>query len=306
MEVREWALPVYTILMQLAAGSLLSLWLIRWSTGRQQGYALVDQVMRIPLSAILVTIVVAVIGSHFHLSRSYLSLLAMLNLRTSWLSREILFTIIFFGAVSGLVYIYWFSSGYPRLKMALGWVGIVSGMASVYCMAMIYLLPAQTMWNTPLTVISFLLTVVLLGVTAVSVMIIMDFKVSEIADVAGVGQRRQIIRRSFIWLALAGGITAVIILLLNLSLIATMRQGDLSALTSLELLLGLYQPLLILRYLTLFAGVGWFAITVFLLHRRPLREMAITTPIYLSCLLVLIGEIMGRFLFYATHVRLGI
>jgi anaerobic dimethyl sulfoxide reductase subunit C len=306
MEVREWALPVYTILMQLATGSLLSLWLIRWAVGRQHGYALVDQVMRIPLLAILVTIVVAIIGSHFHLSRPYLSLLAVLNLRTSWLSREILFTVIFLWSVGGLVYLHWFSSGYPRLKMALGWAGIVSGVASVYCMAMIYLLPTQTMWNTPLTVLSFLLTVVLLGVTAVSVMIVMDFKVSEIADAAGVELRGQIIRRSFIWLALAGGVTAVVTLLLNLSLIDTLRQGDLSALTSLELLLGLYRPLLILRYLTLFAGVGWFAITAFLLYRRPLREMAITTPIYLSCLLVLIAEILGRFLFYATHVRLGI
>jgi anaerobic dimethyl sulfoxide reductase subunit C len=306
MEVREWALPVYTILMQLAAGSLLSLWLIRWAAGRRHGYAPVDRVMRIPLLAILVTIVVAIIGSHFHLSRPYLSLFAVLNLRTSWLSREILFTIIFFWSVSSLVYLHWFSSGYPRLKMALGWAGILSGVASVYCMAMIYLLPTQTMWNTPLTVVSFLMTLVLLGVTAVSVMIVMDFKVSEIADAAGVELRGQIIRRSFIWLALAGGVTAVITLLLNLSLIATLRQGDLSALTSLELLLGLYRPLLILRYLTLFAGVGWFAITAFLFYRRSLREMAITTPVYLSCLLVLIAEILGRFLFYATHVRLGI
>ncbi|MFO7537962.1 MAG: DmsC/YnfH family molybdoenzyme membrane anchor subunit [Chloroflexota bacterium] len=306
MEVREWALPVYTILMQLAAGSLLSLWLIRWAAGRRHGYAPVDQVMRIPLLAILVTIVVAILGSHFHLSRPHLSLLAVLNLRTSWLSREILFTIVFFLAVSGLVYLHWFSSGYPRLKMALGWVGIVSGVVSVYCMAMIYLLPTQTMWNSPLTVISFLMTAVLLGVTAVAVLIVMDLKVSEIADTAGMVLRAQIIRRSFIWLALVGGITAVSILLLNLSLIAMMRQGDLSALTSIELLLGLYRPLFILRYFTLFAGVGWFALTAFLLYRRPLREMVITTPVYLSCLLVLIGEILGRFLFYATHVRLGL
>jgi len=29
MNVREWALPIYTILMQLAAGSLLFLWILR-------------------------------------------------------------------------------------------------------------------------------------------------------------------------------------------------------------------------------------------------------------------------------------
>ena len=29
-------------------------------------------------------------------------------------------------------------------------------------------------------------------------------------------------------------------------------------------------------------------------------------PIYLSSLLIIIGEIIGRFLFYAIHVRIGI
>jgi hypothetical protein len=29
-------------------------------------------------------------------------------------------------------------------------------------------------------------------------------------------------------------------------------------------------------------------------------------PVYLACMFVLIGEILGRFPFYATHVRIGI
>lgn len=306
MEVREWALPVYTILMQLATGSLLSLWLIRWAAGRQHGYEGVDMVVRIPLLAILVTVVVAIIGSHAHLSRPYLSILALLNLRTSWLSREILFTIVFLGSVLSLSYLHWFTTGYLRLKMALGWLGIVAGGTSVYCMAMIYLLPTQTMWNSPLTVVSFLVTVVLLGATAVSVMIVMDFKVSEIAGSDGTTLREQIIGRSFIWLAVVAGITAVITLLLNLSLIATLRQGDLSAQISIELLLGLYRPLLALRYATLFVGVCWFTFTALRVRHWPLQRIVITSPVYLSCLLVLISEILGRFLFYATHVRLGI
>lgn len=306
MDVREWALPVYTILMQLSAGALLSLWLIRWFIGRRSGYEVIDRAARIPVLAIFVTIIVAIVGSHFHLSRPYLSLLALLNFRSSWLSREILFTIIFFWSVGLLAYLYWFTTGHLRLKMVLGWTAIVSGLASVYCMAMIYLLPTQTMWNTPLTVVSFMVTLFLLGGAALSVLMVMDLKVTEMADEAGARLRSQIIRRSFIWLATAAMAAAVVTLILNAQLISFLRQGDISAQTSLRLLVELYQPLLFLRYAALFAGVGWFAITAWLLYRRPQREMAITTPIYLSCLLMLISEILGRFLFYATHVRLGI
>ena len=306
MEVREWALPVYTILMQVATGSLLSLWLIRWAAERRYGPALAERMVRIPLLAILVTVVVAIAGSHFHLSRPHLSLLAMSNFRHSWLSREVLFTIVFLLSVAGLSYLYWLGNGYRRLKTGIAWLGIGAGLASVYCMAMLYLLPAQTMWHSPLTVVSFLVSVLVLGTTAVSVMIVMELKLSEIADMAQTAPRRQIISQTFIWLAVVAGLAALTTLLINLILIVSLRQGDVSALISLDLLLGLYRPLLILRYLTLFAGAGWFAATAFLVYRNATRNLVLTTPVYLSCLLVMISEILGRFLFYATHVRLGI
>ena len=93
MNVREWALPVYTILMQLAVGAMLGLWIIRAVAIRQYGRSTIDHIIRIPVLAVFLTVVVAIVGSHFHLSQPLFSLLATLNLRSSWLSREILFTI---------------------------------------------------------------------------------------------------------------------------------------------------------------------------------------------------------------------
>jgi hypothetical protein len=37
---------------------------------------------------------------------------------------------------------------------------------------------------------------------------------------------------------------------------------------------------------------------------KALTELV--TPVYLACLLAMVAEILGRFLFYATHVRLGV
>lgn len=306
MNVREWALPTYTILIQLAVGTLLSLWLIRALAIQRHGQTIIDHIIRIPMLAILLTIITAIIGSHFHLSRPYFSLLAVLNLRSSWLSREIVFTITFFGVMASLSYLQWFIQGYFRLKTVLGWLGITFGFLSVYSMSKIYLLPTHSSWNSPLTVIIFLLTALILGVTTVAVLLVMDLKVAEVVGKEETAVRRQIIRQSFVWLASVAGITAVFILVLNLILIAQLSDGDASAQSSLVLLLGLYQPLLGLRYIALFTGVSWFGLTAFHLYQNRSGQYDITKPVYLTCLFILIAEIMGRFLFYATHVRLGL
>ncbi|MAT98633.1 MAG: hypothetical protein CL608_15935 [Anaerolineaceae bacterium] len=306
MNVREWALPVYTILMQLAVGAMLGLWIIRAVAIRQHGRSVIDYIIRIPVLAVFLTIVAAIIGSHFHLSQPVFSLLATLNLRTSWLSREILFTISFLVMVGGIAYLQWFTYGNSRLITVMGWFGAGAGSLGVYCMSQIYLLPTHSSWNSPLTIVSFLLSALILGVTAVAVLLVMDLKVSEVAGAAETAVRRQIVHQSFVWLAGVAGGTAVITLVLNLILITNLSHGELSAQTSLVLLLGLYRPLFGLRYIALFTGVGWFGLTAFIFLRGKTPPFEMTTAIYLACLFVLISEILGRFLFYATHVRTGI
>jgi len=306
MNVREWALPVYTILMQLAVGAMLGLWIIRAVAIRQHGRSVTDHIIRIPVLAVFLTTIAAIIGSHFHLSHPIFSLLATLNLRSSWLSREILFTISFFLLVSGIAYIQWFTYGHSRLITVLGWLALLVGSLSIYSMSHIYLLPTHSSWNSPLTIITFLLSALILGVTAVAVLLVMDLKVSEVAGASETAVRRQIVQQSFIWLTGVAGVTAVITLILNLLLIVSLSRGELPAQTSLFLLLGLYKPLFGLRYIALFTGVGWFGLTALILLRSRKQQFEMTTVIYLACLLVLISEILGRFLFYATHVRTGI
>ena len=78
MNLREWALPVYTILMQLAIGGFLTLWTIRSLSASKLSKAELDSLTRNPLTIIFITVIVGIIGSHFHLSRPYLSFLAAL------------------------------------------------------------------------------------------------------------------------------------------------------------------------------------------------------------------------------------
>jgi hypothetical protein len=114
MNVREWALPVYTVLIQLSVGALFILWVIRARSGKSQDANDMDRIFRGPVLVILLTIILAMIGSHFHLSRPYLSFLAVLNFQSSWLSREIVFTILFFLSCGVLAYLLWFRQGHTR------------------------------------------------------------------------------------------------------------------------------------------------------------------------------------------------
>jgi DMSO reductase anchor subunit len=86
----------------------------------------------------------------------------------------------------------------------------------------------------------------------------------------------------------------------------SLRGGDASALASLKLWLGIYRPLFSIHLGLMFAGVALFVLTAWMLHRNKKLVYELVTPTYLACLLVIISEILGRFLFYATHVRTGI
>jgi anaerobic dimethyl sulfoxide reductase subunit C (anchor subunit) len=306
MNLREWALPVYTILMQLAIGAFTALWIIRQFSAKHLSKEELDRLVRHPLSIIFLTVIAGMIGSHFHLSRPYLSFFAILNLRSSWLSREVLFTVLFMLTIGSL----WLLQVTHRVKekqvSALGWVGVLFGFVAVFCMSRIYLIPTQIVWNTPITIYTFYSTAVLLGALAMAAILVLDLKFLEIRGLEDLASHTKIVYQSLPWLALVAFVMAWIIIALNFLMIQSLRSQGGAALISLDLLLGLYQPLLIMRFVMLLAGVGWLVTTVVTNIRKMGSPRNLTMPVYMACLMVMIGEILGRYLFYATHIRLGI
>jgi len=306
MNLREWALPVYTVLTQMATGALFTLWLVRAVNAPRIGTLEVERIVMRPVAAIWLTILVAVLGAHLHLSMPLLSFLALANLGSSWLSREILFTVLLFLSISSLAVLEWFVPGYLCLRAPLGWFAIVSGAAGIFCMGAIYLLPTQPAWNTPLTVASFYATALLLGMMEIAVLLVMDLKFSELREPDGCGPRREVIRRTLPWLAVGATAMSFVAVFLNFAQICRLESGGGLARLSLDLLLGLYLPLFILRMGLPLAGGGLLLLAVATLRRTKRAVSDLMMPTYISCLFVLVGEILGRFLFYATHIRLGI
>jgi anaerobic dimethyl sulfoxide reductase subunit C (anchor subunit) len=306
MNIREWTLPVYTILTQLAIGTLFVFWLIRTVSNKKYGKEYIDRFLRIPILIILFTVIAGLLGAHFHLSRPYLSFLALRNIESSWLSRELAFNLAFIISLSCLFYFLWFTENQDKIKNLLGWLAILFGFATDYCMSHIYLLASQPAWNSPLTILSFIVTTLLLGVMTVPVLIIMDYRFSQEKLEVDRSFYHKTIQRSFNWLAVSAILLIITIAFLNYQQIITLRSGSVSAQTSVDLLIQLYRPLIFVRYILLLIGGIWLCMTMLFSQKKMRLLEKLMTPAYMACLLVLIGEILGRFLFYAIHVRVGI
>ena len=209
MNVREWALPVYTILMQLAVGALFVLWLAHSFAASKFSSHELNRINRNPILVIAFTAVVAMGGSHFHLSRPFHSFLAVLNFRSSWLSREIVFTLFFFLTILSLLYFTYFQTHRGRLINGLGWMASLFGCVVVYCMARIYLIPTQVAWNSTSVIASFFVTSLTLGAMTIALLMVLDLKFAEIKKSDDVELRMQVIKHSF------GGLTVLTIALVT-------------------------------------------------------------------------------------------
>jgi len=132
--LREWSLVLFTVLSQMAAGLAIMASGVRSQSG-----------VMLPVVAGL--LVVAMVISTLHLGRPRKAWRSLLNLGSSWLSREIFLAgALLMAAVSGL----------PWLAMPMAVVFLV-GMGKVYMQRTV---PVWNSWRTPL---AFLASAVVLG-----------------------------------------------------------------------------------------------------------------------------------------------
>ena len=145
--LREWSLVCFTLLSQMAAGLAIWLGAARWWLPRADESA---GLLLVPV------LTVAAIGiSLLHLRRPHPMLRATANLRSSWLSREILLVCLFF--FLGL----W--ALIPAGAVSRDWLLPVCGLLLIGGMARVYMLRTVPVWNRAKTPLTFLVTGLLLG-----------------------------------------------------------------------------------------------------------------------------------------------
>ncbi|BAS26233.1 dimethyl sulfoxide reductase anchor subunit family protein [Limnochorda pilosa] len=282
MELREWALVLFTVLMQACVGAFL---FMVWFDQRTNDAAARRTYQRVH-SVLIPVAVVALIASLGHLGRPLQALSSLGNLGSSWLSREIFFT----GGFAGLLVLAAFlkSGGARRI---ISWLAALSGVAAVISMAMIYdssILPA---WQGFGTFVAFGGTALFLGAVLAAALL------------TGLGQTYQDrLRdlRDLAWVAVAVALVELVAVPLQM---AGLAGGDAAAQTTAGLLAGPYASLLVLRWvLAIFGGV----VGLLLVLWRLATQQIPAGLLYVAGSAILAGELVGRYLFYATAVSIGI
>ena len=165
-EHAHWPLIIMLVLTQLSVGAFLVGQVLHTNL---LGSTALAQVLPVHALSALGFGILSLAAATLHLGRPLLAYRAVLGLRYSWLSREI----VAFGIFAKLAAVYaavlWF---FPQLEatvwpLVLGGSVVTAGLAGVFCSIMIYVYTRRPFWSGSQTFVKFSLTTVWLGLSAV-------------------------------------------------------------------------------------------------------------------------------------------
>ncbi|MCG8451523.1 MAG: dimethyl sulfoxide reductase anchor subunit, partial [Pirellulales bacterium] len=253
-------------------------------------------------------LVVAVVGMSaavFHLGRPLYAFRALLGLRTSWLSREILAFAVFAAFALSSAIAVWLAKDRPHLVPladSLGLMTALSGGVGVFCSVMIYVKTHRPFWSAHRTGSKFLLTSFVLGLPiALLVSLVAAYWNSALSSHSIMHSYGQSLCR---WLMMAVAAK----LALESSVLARLKGRRFTPLKRTALLLtGELSMTNLLRYF--FGFMGGLLLPLVLLSEKATDSGADGyQPLFMGLVvllmggLLLIGEMLERYLFFAASV----
>jgi DMSO reductase anchor subunit len=161
--VTERPLVAFTLLTQAAVGAFLTLGALEVGAAALTGQAVPRPLTDATLLALGPLVALAVGASLLHLGSPASAWRAVANLRTSWLSREVLLAVAFGVAGAAFAALRLSGRGPAVLRPAFAGATALAGVALVYAMARVYRVRTIPAWDTPLTTVSFFASALLLG-----------------------------------------------------------------------------------------------------------------------------------------------
>jgi anaerobic dimethyl sulfoxide reductase subunit C len=304
MNVREWALIIFTVLAQMSVGSFIVLGAIHYFVVLKSGVKQADELSNRALLAIGPVLVLGMAASLLHLGNPFNAYKAVTNLSSSWLSREIFNGVLFAvtGAVFAIMQYKKIASFTTRNAIAL--IAAIIGVVLVYSMSMVYMIPTRPAWNMVTTPISFFATTLLLGVLAMGAAFVANYWYVQRKNPGCASEQCVLLRDTLRWIA----VSSIVLLgfqfvVLPLSVALMVANG---AAMSAEMLVGEFGVLFAARLVLVFLGAGVMGIFVYREAQTAGREQMLAYAAYAAFVLVLVGEIVGRFLFYASAGKFGL
>lgn len=279
----EWQLVFFTTLMQMAVGAF-SLWGVAALFLPTPNPLLEGLYPAVLLVIVLVSLALGTLSAGLHLGRPSRVVFSISNWRSSWLSREAML-----GAGFGLVGLALFIRN--RLSMPFGtpdrfliFIGVILGLLLVYGISRLYMLRTVPIWNNAGTPAAFIMTAFLLGIVSV-LSIWIGLRLENFSNFITIATLLALLFVAMQWASFVFVI-----------LFASNRFGV--AAESARWMWSDLRLILVLRFVA-----GLFGAGILTLH------FVVNLPIYLFFLafgLILVSEILGRFVFYGYFRREGI
>ncbi|MGD8191572.1 dimethyl sulfoxide reductase anchor subunit family protein [Brevibacillus ginsengisoli] len=278
--MHEWALLIFTLIMQAAIGGMCMLWLFQTTLTKTVGPDAMFTATKKPLIILGILSVIGMAASTLHLGTPTHAFYTLSNL-ASWLSREILFTGLF---ILGVLVTLSISLKNKRLSAGLTLATALIGLIDVFVMSSLYAHTFVNGWNSINTYASFYGTTLILGSVLVASFVSGELRKVERGDAA-----RLVIRYSF-YAALIGLVLELVIgAIYGFSIPAPDSIQAVPALTVLEPL----QSTVLFRYLLTVVGVGFIGVLTTSKSAKNPNQMA-----YLALAVVVVAEVIGRYVFY--------
>ena len=288
MRNKDWTLVMFTTLTQASVGIILCFTLLNYLGADvdlivQQGLSLKN-----PVFLAIAFVGIATLISFLHLGSPSNAPNALNNLSGSWISREILALAIYSLSLLLTLVLGW-GDWIHRYLAHLLVLNAFSGLALLWMMIRIYVMPTIPPWNSWYTGASFVATAVCLGLLTLLLLSQAEFVVLD--DRAG------------------GLLTIFLIVVLIIELIAALfHQRRLNQLdTGFDgpiLDRGIFYRLFLLRMVMLTVAVLMTAL-LFLMS-GPLPESGRYLWMCSLFILVVVQEFVGRLLFYSSYFRIGV
>ena len=298
----HWPLVVMLVLTQLSVGAYIAGFIFERLIGGAAELSLRPLHAANSLGFGLLALTVSL----FHLGRPRYAFRAVLGLRHSWLSREIVAFGLFAGSAAVhagvlLAAHFWPEFGrapiYQALAVCMAWSVTATGLIGLFCSVMIYVFTQRECWSFTRVGVRFSLTAALLGVAATWLSVLIATVVSPSAELTNfVRACGPLLCRALIavavtklaWEALAFR-HLVLSRMTPLKRSALLLTHDLSSVTlarfALGLLGGVLMPMFLLRHVPALSSANL------------VQFMAASGLLFVACLA---GELLERYLFFTA------
>ncbi|MCB9137002.1 MAG: dimethyl sulfoxide reductase anchor subunit [Caldilineaceae bacterium] len=306
MNVHDWALVIFTILAQMSVGSFVALGIVYSYANRKAGPNEADLMCDLALWPIGGILILGMLASLLHLGNPLNAYRAVFNIGSSWLSMEIASGVLFaaFGALFTLMQ--WRKIGSFAVRNVVAWIAALIGLWLVYSMSQVYMLrtvPTWDVWTTPVT---FFTTTLLLGVLAIGTVFAANYTLLQRRNSAHTDVQAGLLRNTL------RGVSVAAVLLLGIEFViipmhyAVLAAGSPVTVAAVSDLMSESGLLLGLRLALVFIGAGFLAVFGYRYTFRPGHEGGLGVLVYVAFALVLVAEVLGRVLFYASYANIGL